>query len=77
MNIDDTDSESDEDGDPGSPWLNEWTTYLNSNEVIPEGMGMVQWWGVRVFFLLRQVGLAPTPSIDPWPTLPDLAIPCA
>jgi hypothetical protein len=47
MNIDDTDSESDEDGDPGRPWLNEWATYLNSNEVIPEGMGMVQWWGIH------------------------------
>ena len=77
MNTDDTDSESDEDGDPSRPWLDEWITYLSSHEVIPEGVGIVRWWGVRVFFLLRQIGLASTPSVDPRSTLPDLAIPCA
>jgi hypothetical protein len=57
MNINDTDSESDEDNDiidPNRPWLDQWTAYLNSNEVIPEGLGMVHWWGVCGLFLLSQ-----------------------
>jgi hypothetical protein len=50
MNIDDTDSESDNGGneavDPSRPWLDEWNTYFNTHEVVPEGMGIVRWWGV-------------------------------
>ncbi|KAI9437033.1 hypothetical protein H4582DRAFT_2078100 [Lactarius indigo] len=50
VNIDDIDSESDGDGeviDPDRPWFNEWMAYLNSNEVIPKGVGMVHWWGIH------------------------------
>lgn len=50
LNIDDTDSESDEDSedvDPDRLWLNEWSAYLNSDEVVPEGMGTVHWWGIH------------------------------
>lgn len=53
LNIDDTDSDSDDGAnemvDPSNPWLDEWNTYFNVNEVVPEGMGVVQWWGVRLF----------------------------
>jgi hypothetical protein len=56
VNIDDMDSESDEDGeiiDPNRLWLDEWTAYLNSNEVVSEGMGIVHWWGVCEVFPSR------------------------
>ena len=47
LNINDTDSESDEntDGviDPSRPWLDEWNTYFNTHEVVPGGMGIVCW----------------------------------
>ena len=47
LNIDDTDSDSDEntDGviDPNRPWLDEWNTYFNTHEVVLEGMGIVRW----------------------------------
>ena len=48
--VDETDSESDDHNneatDPSRPWLDEWTDYINTNEVVPEGMGVVCWWGV-------------------------------
>jgi hypothetical protein len=44
------DSESDNNSnnliDPNRPWLDKWNTYVNTNEVVPEGMGIVHWWGV-------------------------------
>ena len=52
-NIDDTDSESETEmtaADPTKPWLNEWNTYIQTHEIIPEGMGIVRWWGVCIFF---------------------------
>ena len=46
----DTESdESDDEGstaDPSKPWLGEWNLYVQTHEVIPEGMNMVNWWGV-------------------------------
>jgi hypothetical protein len=50
-NIDDTDSDEPDDeestlSDPSKPWLIEWNLYLQTHEVIPEGMGIVKWWGV-------------------------------
>ncbi|KAF9031028.1 hypothetical protein BJ165DRAFT_870717 [Panaeolus papilionaceus] len=29
------------------PWRSEWDSYLTTREIIPDGMGIVQWWGVR------------------------------
>ena len=56
LNIDDTDSESDdnnnETSDPSRPWLDEWNSYLGIQEVIPEDMGVVRWWGVWLQYLL-------------------------
>ena len=53
--IDDTDSSSDEDcADTTStvdPYLQEWNLYLNTNEAVPDDVGIVQWWGVRTMFL--------------------------
>ena len=56
LNIDDTDSESDdnnnETSDPSRPWLDKWNSYLGIQEVIPEDMGVVHWWGVWLQYLL-------------------------
>ena len=35
--------------DPSKPWLKEWNLYLQTHEVVPEGMGIVEWWGVCVY----------------------------
>lgn len=49
--MDDTDSDSDltearQSDDPMKPWLYEWNTYLQTHEIVPEGTGLVRWWGV-------------------------------
>ena len=54
-NIDDTDSEDDSDVCdtaviPTNTGMDEWKTYLNGLEDIPEGMGIVRWWGVSYLF---------------------------
>jgi hypothetical protein len=54
-NIDDTDSESEMEvasADPTKSWLHEWNTYIQTHEMIPEGMGIVRWWGVSSLFSL-------------------------
>ena len=33
--------------DPQSPWLKEFNLYLHSSASVPEGLSIVQWWGVR------------------------------
>lgn len=59
-NINDTDTE-DNAGDSeataalSNAWMVEWKAYLNTNEDIPEGMGIVQWWGVSMSILLVYV----------------------
>ena len=54
-NVDDTDSESDEDCqqvvDATNSWMDEWKSYLNTHEVVPDNMGIVHWWGVRIALL--------------------------
>ena len=50
-NIDDTDSEDDTEAceaaiDPTNAGMDEWKSYLNTVEDIPDGMGIVRWWGV-------------------------------
>jgi hypothetical protein len=52
-NIDDTDTESDDDDQqatPTSSWVDEWKLYLNTYEVVPGNVGIVQWWGVSLHF---------------------------
>ncbi len=51
LNVDDTDSEDDtHDYEAATPssngWMDEWNSYLNANEDMPDGMGIVRWWGV-------------------------------
>ena len=50
-NIDDTDSEDDSNSNQAAiilanVWVDEWQVYLNTNEDIPNGLGIVHWWGV-------------------------------
>ena len=49
-NIDDTETEDDsnscEAAIGGSNASDEWKTYLNSIEDVPDEMGIVRWWGV-------------------------------
>jgi len=37
--------------DPSKPWLEEWNLYIQTHETVPEGMGIVCWWGVHSFYL--------------------------
>jgi hypothetical protein len=50
-NVDDTDTEDDDDDNQQvsclmSSWIEEWKLYVNTYKVIPDDMGIVQWWGV-------------------------------
>ena len=48
--IDSDDSDSDKIGNneaSSTPWLVEYEQYTNTNDVIPSGMSVVAWWGVR------------------------------
>ena len=29
-------------------WMDEWKSYINTREDVPEGMGIVRWWGVSI-----------------------------
>jgi len=33
--------------DPAKPWMNEFKWYLDTMDVVPENMSIVQWWGVH------------------------------
>ena len=51
-NIDNTDSSSDNKDyqqviNKGNVYLDEQSLYLNTHEVVPDDMRIVQWWGVR------------------------------
>lgn len=49
----DWDMSDEGEGDTDKPWLAEFNRYLNTHDVLPEGMTIVEWWGVcNVFFLL-------------------------
>jgi len=49
----DSEYEGDEEEDPLSdltkPWRGEFLRFLNAKDVIPENVGIVEWWGVSVF----------------------------
>jgi hypothetical protein len=56
QNMDDTDSDNSSDEEPevddtAQPWLHEWALYTTTHEVVPENVGIVQWWGVRNLFI--------------------------
>lgn len=48
---DDSDNEDDISADPTQPWLAEFQRYLDTNDIMPEEMSVVEWWGVRIIFL--------------------------
>ena len=52
---------SDDDSDPTKPWLAEFKHYLMTHDVVPEGMLIVEWWGVHLYkkktFLMIDSGL--------------------
>ena len=53
-NMDDTSEEEEVTvaaSDPSKPWLEEWNLYIQTHETVPEGMGIVCWWGVHSFYL--------------------------
>ncbi|KAG6838879.1 hypothetical protein C0991_007717, partial [Blastosporella zonata] len=41
----DLDSDLDTPNDPDQPWKDEFQRYLNTNDVLPDGMTIVEWWG--------------------------------
>ena len=43
MSDDDSDS-----GDLTKPWLAEYQRYISTCDVVPEGMSLVEWWGVSL-----------------------------
>ena len=37
--------------DPKKPWLKEFNHYLNTMDEIPDGLDVVQWWGVSAYLI--------------------------
>ena len=55
QNVYDTDTETDDDdseqvANVGSRWIEEWKLYFSTHEVVPDGVGIARWWGVRTIF---------------------------
>src|SRR5271163_4923511 len=58
LNTDDTDSDDHDSqirdaGDLDTPWLAEWNRYKDTCEALADEMGIVRWWGVRLFKISR------------------------
>ena len=52
----DTDSEAEDNDnginiDPLKPWMAEFRLYIDTHDIVPEGMSIVHWWGVSACFL--------------------------
>ena len=45
---DDSDNDSNMVEPLNEPWMVEFEQYMNTNDIIPSGMAVVTWWGVRV-----------------------------
>ena len=77
-NIDDTDTEDSTNNDKGSAylanaWMEEWKSYINSVEDVPEGMSLVCWWGVRILFHSCVINARwHMCTIDAWVPLPNM-----
>ena len=48
----DWDMSNEGEGDSEKPWLSEFNCYLNTHDVLLEGMTIVKWWGVCNFLIL-------------------------
>ena len=70
--MDSEDDAEDCDATANSPnaWVDEWKAYINTNEDVPEGMGIVRWWGVSDCVLF--VCVANT-CVDEWLSLSYMA----
>ncbi|KAG6914152.1 hypothetical protein DXG01_002077 [Tephrocybe rancida] len=44
---DDSDDEEDTPNDPTKPWMTEFRRYLDTNDLVLEGMPVVEWWGIH------------------------------
>ena len=75
QNVDDTDSSSDdEDYLEASTvnYLEEFNLYLNTNEIVPDDVGIVSWWGVHQMFLFHH--RRSYIFLVVWGSLPNMAI---
>ncbi|KAG6839805.1 hypothetical protein C0991_011517, partial [Blastosporella zonata] len=45
--LEDLDSNLDTPNDPDQLWKDEFQWYLNTNDVLPDGMTIVEWWGIH------------------------------
>ena len=81
-NIDDTKTEDDSDdgemaASPGNDWMDEWTSYINAADNVPNGMGLVCWWGVQILLLYSRVSLLTNTHsrtiLDAWNPIPNVA----
>jgi hypothetical protein len=80
-NVDDTDTEDDSDTceaavSPSNAGTDEWKTFLNTIEDIPDGMSVVRWWGVCYSFWILFACFTNTDSfpVVEWFPIPDLAL---
>ncbi|KAF9456932.1 hypothetical protein BDZ94DRAFT_1314665 [Collybia nuda] len=57
----DSDKSDDEDtsADPSWPWLAKFQWYLNTSDILPEDMSVVEWWGVRRTLFVTAIGSYP------------------
>jgi hypothetical protein len=46
-----SDTDSDTEIDTARLWLGEFNRYFHTHDVVPEGMSIVEWWGVSVCIL--------------------------
>ncbi|KAJ3804312.1 hypothetical protein F5876DRAFT_70738 [Lentinula aff. lateritia] len=42
----------------GSPWMDEFSKYYDAKDIVPEGMSIVQWWGMNAQHLPIWASLA-------------------
>jgi hypothetical protein len=76
-NIDDTNTEDDIDSCEAAvsqrTWKDEWVTYLNTNNDVPDVMDVVHWWGVSFILLYLCASLILLFVVAEWYPIPDVA----
>jgi hypothetical protein len=51
----DYDMSDDDSGDLTKPWLAEYQRYTTTHDVVPEGMSLIEWWGVSLNYFFPNV----------------------
>jgi hypothetical protein len=73
-NIDNTDTEDDIDSCEAAvsqrTWKDEWVTYLNTNNDVPDTMDVVRWWGVSFILLYLCASLILPFVVAEWYPIP-------